>query len=158
MPQAFDLGEPIGNVPRREFFAPNIGIYFRLVPVGNASGAKLSREPVRDSGAAQLRLGPGDTIYLLDGLPIRMAVDVMNHHGRTEVVYFDVRTNRPRTAVAALPPDTPLPPDVPPEHFAANLGIHYQLIPFKGDSFVRGSVARHPETGPGPPCDWRSVT
>ena len=34
-----------------------------------------------------------------------------------------------------LPPYTPLPADVPPENYAANLGIHYQLIARDGDTF-----------------------
>jgi hypothetical protein len=34
-----------------------------------------------------------------------------------------------------LPAYTPLPPDVPRENYAANLGVHYQLIPYRGDTF-----------------------
>ncbi len=113
----------------REYYAPNIGIHFRLVPVGGASGAQLTRYPTPRSGAAQLLLEPGDTIYNLDALPIRQAVDVMNHHGRTDVSLINVRTGRPQTGVMILPGYTPLPPDVPPELYAGNLGIHYQLIP-----------------------------
>ena len=135
IPQAFSLGEQRGKLSRREFFAPNIGIHFRLVGVGDASGAQLTRNPVAGSGAAGLGLEPGDTIYLLDSLPIRMAVDVMNHHARTDVVFINVRTNRPQAGVMDLPPYTPLPADVPPEIFAANLGIHYQLMALDGDTF-----------------------
>ena len=87
------------------------------------------------AGAAQLRLEPGDTIYNLDGLPIREAVDVMNHHGRTDVSFVNVRNGRPQAGLMILPPFTPLPPDVPQEIHAANLGIHYQLIPLPGDTF-----------------------
>lgn len=135
IPQAFALGEPQERFTHGEFFAPNIGIHFRLVPVGEASGAQMTRKPVAGSGAAGLGLEPGDTIYLLDGLPIRMAVDVMNHHGRADVVFINVRTNRPQAGIMNLPPHTPLPPDVPPEIFAANLEIHYQLMPLGGDTF-----------------------
>ncbi len=100
--------------------------------VGDAAGARLSRDPIAGSGAAQLRLEPGDTICLLDSLPIRMAVDVMNHHARTDVVFINVRTGKPQSAVMELPPFTPLPPEVPREIFAPNLGIHYQPIPLAG--------------------------
>ena len=132
VPQAFALGDPVGNLSKEEYHAPNIGIFFRLVPVGNALGAELTRDPDPGSGAAQLLLEPGDTIYNLDSLPIRHAVDVMNHHRRTDVSFINVRTNGPQAGVMVLPPFTPLPADVPPENYAANLGIHYQLIPYEG--------------------------
>ena len=135
VPQAFALGDPMGKVSKEEYHAPNIGIYFRLVPVGSAAGAQLTRDPDPGSGAAQLRLEPGDTIYNLDALPIRHAVDVMNHHGRTDVSFINVRTNRPQAGVMMLPPYTPLPADVPPENYAPNLGIHYQLIPRNDGTF-----------------------
>lgn len=144
VPQAFALGELSGQAgpqpvpqpqPGPDLFAPNLGIHFRMVPVGSASGARLTRAPVPGSGAAQLGLEPGDTIYNLDGLPIRDAVDVMNHHGRTNVAFINVRTNKPQAGVMTLPPATPLPADVPPENHAPALGIHYQLIPYEGDTF-----------------------
>jgi hypothetical protein len=59
---------------------------------------------------------------------------VMNHHARTDVVFINVRTGKPQTGVMVLPPYTPLPADVPQEIFAANLGIHYQLMPLEGGS------------------------
>jgi type II secretory pathway component PulC len=43
-----------------------------------------------------------------------------------------VRTGKPQSGVMELPPYTPLPPDVPREIFAPNLGIHYQPIPLAG--------------------------
>jgi len=135
VPQAFALGDPTHGNAQREFFAPNIGIRFRLVPVGGAAGGRLTQDPVPGSGAAQLRLEPGDIIYNLDGLPIREAVDVMNHHGRTDVSFINVRTGGAQSGVMMLPPHTPLPPDVPQEIYAANLGMHYQLMPYEGDTF-----------------------
>jgi hypothetical protein len=134
-PQAFSLGDPLHAFARREYFAPNIGIHFRLVRAGGAAGARLTRNPLPGSGAAQLQLEPGDTIYNLDSLPIREAVDVMNHHGRTEVSFINVRTGRPQGGVMLLPPYTPPPRDVPQEDHAANLGMYYQLIPYEGDTF-----------------------
>ena len=114
----------------REYDAPNIGMRFRLVKVGGAAGAQLTRYPAPGSGAAQLLLEPGDIIYNLDFLPIREPVDVMNHHGRTDVSFINVRTGQPQAGVMILPGYTPLPSDVPPERYAGNLGIHYQLIPY----------------------------
>jgi hypothetical protein len=87
----------------REYFAPNIGIFFRMVRVGGAAGALLTRYPAPGSGAAQLQLEPGDTIYNLDGLPIREAVDVMKHYSRTDVSFINVRTGRPQAGVMILP-------------------------------------------------------
>ena len=119
-----------GGIPRAE--------YRHLLPPrpGWQRGrAQLTRDPDPGSGAAQLRLEPGDTIYNLDALPIRHAVDVMNHHGRTDVSFINVRTNRPQAGVMILPPFTPLPADVPPENYAPNLGIHYQLIPRSDGTF-----------------------
>jgi hypothetical protein len=137
VPQAFALGEPAGldRTEPAEYFAPNLGIHYRLVPAGSALGAELTRTSAPGSGAAQLQLEPGDTITVLDTLPIRAAVDVMNHHGRTSVVFVNVRTHRPQTGIMALPPYTPLPDTVPPEQYAANLGMHYQLVPL-GDAFA----------------------
>jgi hypothetical protein len=132
VPQAFALGDAARGGAQREFFAPNIGIRFRMVPVGGASGARLTQDPQPGGGAAQLRLEPGDTIYNLDGLPIREAVDVMNHHGRTGVSFINIRTGQPQAGVMRLPDYTPSPPDMPQESYAANLGMHYQLIPYEG--------------------------
>jgi hypothetical protein len=118
----------------RDYFAPNIGIHFRLVKVGGASGARLTRYPLPGSGAAQLLLEPGDTIYNLDALPIREAVDVMNHHGLTVVSFINIRNGQPQAGVMMLPGYTPQPADVPPERYAGNLGIHYQLMPYRDGS------------------------
>ena len=88
-------------------------------------------------------------IYLLDGLPIRAAVDVMNHHGQTEVDFINVRTGRPERTVLILPDYTPLPPGTPPENYAANLGIHYQLTLHQGAFGVRLSRTASPGTPAG---------
>ena len=122
---------------RQEYFAPNIGIQFRLVPARRSIKRPIDEELQRRAtpGPPGLELEPGDTIYLLDSLPIRMAVDLMNHHARTDVVFLNVRTKRPQTGVMNLPGHTPLPADVPPELFAANLGIHYQLMALDGGTF-----------------------
>jgi hypothetical protein len=126
----------------REYHAPNLGIQFKLVRVGNAAGAMLTAKAVPDAGVtkiwvngALMRLEPGDVISKLDSLPIRAAVDVMNHHGRTFVSFIDKRSGKSYAGVMALPSYTPLPDDAPEELFATNLGIHYQLIGLGGDAF-----------------------
>ena len=134
VPQAFALGDPMGKVSKEE--------YQRRISASTSASSRLATRPAPVNarsrpwlGAAQLRLEPGDTIYNLDALPIRHAVDVMNHHGRTDVSFINVRTNRPQAGVMMLPPFTPLPADVPPENYCPNLGIHYQLIPRSDGTF-----------------------
>jgi hypothetical protein len=130
---------PVSN---DEYFAPNLRIHFKLVWVTGAAGAQLTRPPSRDAGVSNIwingspfHLEPDDVIYNLDGLPIRAAVDVMNHHGRTVVSFVDCRTGRPFAGVMALPGYTPLPDDVPKEIYADNLGMHYQLLALGDGSF-----------------------
>jgi hypothetical protein len=158
VPQAFALGEPLGRGERPgtvpvpdpgadpDHFAPNLGIRFRMVPVGDASGAELTQPPVPGSGAAQLQLEPGDTITVLDTLPIRSPLDVLNHHGRTSVVFINVRTHRPQSGLMTLPPYTPLPDTVPAEQYAANLRMHYQLTP-NGDGTFGARLSRNAYPG-----------
>jgi hypothetical protein len=146
VPQAFALGDRLGRTETAEYFAPNLGVHFRLVPAGTALGAELTRPPLPASGAAQLQLEPGDTITVLDTLPIRAAVDVMNHHGRTSVVFINIRTRRPQTGTMTLPAYTPLPDSVPREQYAANLGMHYQLVP-SGDDTVGARLSRNASAG-----------
>jgi hypothetical protein len=141
----------------REYFAPNLKIHFRLVGVGHASGVQLTRKPSPDSGALHIwvngswvYLEPNDVIYNLDSLPIRDAVDAMNHHGQTTLAFIDHRTGRDFRGVMTLPPYTPLPDGVPHERFASNLGMHYQLIPLGRDTFrVRLSRTAPPGTPAG---------
>ena len=110
--------------------------------VGGAAGAQLTRTPANDAGVSNIwvngspvRLEPGDVIDHLDSLPIREAVDVMNHHGRTVGSFIDRRTGRAFAGVMDLPGYTPPPDDAPKERFAANLGMHYQLVPLGDDRF-----------------------
>ncbi|MFI5460130.1 MAG: hypothetical protein ACHRXM_32330 [Isosphaerales bacterium] len=141
----------------REFFAPNLGIHFKLVRVGGAAGAKLTRTPPKDAGVSNIlvnnspvHLEPDDVIYNLDSLPIREAVDVMNHHGQTVVSFIDCRTGRAFAGVMALPSYTPLPDDVPKEIYAENLGMHYQLLASGDGAFgARLSRTARPNTPAG---------
>ena len=87
---------PSASARKWSSHAPDIGICFRFVPVGSAAGAQSSQSDPGSGRAAHLQLEPGDTIYNLDGLPIRHVVDVMNHHDRTDVSLINVRTNRPQ--------------------------------------------------------------
>ncbi len=111
----------------REFFAPNLHVHFKLVRVGGAVGARLTRDASQDSAASRIQV---------NGAPIRLeAVDVMNHHGQTTLSFVDSRTGRALAGVTTLPAYTPLPDDVPRELFAANLGMNYQLIALGSDAF-----------------------
>jgi hypothetical protein len=132
VPQAFALGDTIRAIVRREFFAPNIGIRFQMVPVGGAAGARLTQDPIPGGGASQLQVEPGDTIYNLDGLPIREAVDVMNHHGRTEVSFINIRTGRPQAGVMNLPPFTPPPARCSAGEFRGQHRVTLSAHPVRG--------------------------
>ena len=58
-----------------------------------------------------------------------------------------------------LPGYTPLPADVPQEIFAANLGIHYQLMPLDGETFgARLSRTATRQRSGGRDADWSSAT
>ena len=99
IPQAFTLGEPLRKQAQSEHFAPNIGIYFKLVPRG-----RCCRCTVRPGPRSPARVPPSSgssretRSISSDSLPIRMAVDVMNHHARTDVAFINVRTNRSASA------------------------------------------------------------
>ena len=53
LPQAFSLGESAGRGEGErdgpDYFAANLGVHFRMVPVGNALGAELTQPPVPGS-------------------------------------------------------------------------------------------------------------
>ena len=58
------------------------------------------------------------------------------HMQRTRDYYKAIGYTTPyRWAHYLQAPFTPLPPDVPQEAYAANLGLHYQLIPYDGGTF-----------------------
>jgi C-terminal processing protease CtpA/Prc len=132
-----------------EYSAPNLGISFRLVQIGGAGGARLTRTPVPDTAASKLGLEAGDTICFLDSLPIRAAVDVLGHHGQTRVEFINVRTGFPRSAVVELPDSTPPPAGTPREYFAANLGIYYRFIAHRGEIGARLSRSASANTPAG---------
>ena len=113
---------PISN----EFYAANLGIWYRLVPYsvgggftsgqGNYDpnsppgypgpvtyGARLSRYPVPGSPCAYLQLEPGDMIISLDNLPFYGTNDILAHVGQTSMVFVNVRTNQPQAANLFLP-------------------------------------------------------
>jgi len=138
IPQAFALGETLDANPVpvawQELFARNIGIHFEMVRLGTGSGARLTRNPAPGTAGAQVGLEQGDTIYRLDGLPIRKAADVMNHYARTTYSVIDVRTGGLVHGVMMLPRLALVPTVFRQEHYAANLGIYYQLLPRRGDT------------------------
>jgi hypothetical protein len=143
-----DQRQSFKPISSHEHFAPNLEIHFQLVQVGGAAGARLTHTPPRDSGVSNIRvngapvyLESDDVIYKLDSLPIRTAVGVMNHHGQTVVSFIDCRTGNAFTGTMVLPAYTPLPDDVRREPFAANLGMHYQLIEV-GDGVFGARLSR----------------
>ena len=70
----------------------------------------------------------------------------MNHHGRTSLVFINVRNHRPQSGLMTLPPYTPLPDTVPAEQYAAPFGMHYQLIP-NGDDTYGARLSRNASPG-----------
>jgi hypothetical protein len=146
VPEAFALADRVGADPGNLTYAPNLGIEFELVPAGNAMGARLTKAPIAGSGAARLGLVVGDVITLLDDLPIRYAVDVMNHHGVTDVVFKRAGSERLQKFRVALRDFTPPPPEAPVENSAPNIGIFYQLVPYEGKLGAR--LSRTSYTGP----------
>jgi hypothetical protein len=109
--------------PSEEFYAANLGVYYRLEPLtfggftspqGNYNpnsppgyavtyGARLTRYPVPGSPCAYLQFEPGDMIVSLDNLPFQGPNDVTAHFGATSMVFINVRTNQPQAANLMLP-------------------------------------------------------
>jgi hypothetical protein len=87
----------------KEYKAAALGVTYQLVPYGQAFGAKLTRAPEPNSPAAKLMLEPGDMLISLDNLPIRGPQDVTNHIDQTTIVFINIQTNQPQTAVVTLP-------------------------------------------------------
>jgi PDZ domain len=100
---------PVHRQPQRrpapvpEHYAANLGIHFKLVRIGGASGARVTREPDANAAASQRGLEPGDTIFMLDGRPIRSADDVRNHYAETTVDFINVRTGGAERCTLMLP-------------------------------------------------------
>jgi hypothetical protein len=92
--------------PGREqgLFAANLGITYVRVPYDNDTfGARLIRDPLPGSPAAQLQFEPGDTIFSLDGMRFRTPEDVLAHRQWTSVQFISVRTNRAQWARVYIP-------------------------------------------------------
>jgi hypothetical protein len=90
--------------PLSELNAPNLGIYYQQMFYSNGTfGARLTRPPFYGTPAAQLQLGPGDTIFALNGTPFSTPADVLNHRAQTRVDFFSVRTNASQSATVNIP-------------------------------------------------------
>ena len=95
--------------PGREqgLFAANLGITYVRVPYDNGTfGARLIRDPLPVSPAAQLQLEPGDTILSLNGMRFRTPEDVLAHLAHrqwTLMQFINVRTNRAQWARVYIP-------------------------------------------------------
>jgi hypothetical protein len=85
-------------------FANNLGIAYQPVPLGNgAFGARLTQVPAQGSAAAQLNLGPGDVVLMLDSMPFYSPADVLNHSNVTTVLWINGSTNAQLSATVTLP-------------------------------------------------------
>lgn len=94
----------------RDFFAPNLQIHFRIVRLGEMTGAKLTRSPSANSpvrnvlvDGSPMYLEANDVILHLDSLPIRGAADILNHHSETTVTFLDHQSGRIFNGVMMLP-------------------------------------------------------
>jgi hypothetical protein len=56
------------------------------------------------SGAAQLQLEPGDTIYALDGMRLNDLGELERHHSSTSIDFINICTNAAQRGQAELPP------------------------------------------------------
>jgi hypothetical protein len=138
-PQAFSLGFAARVSPSGEQLAGNLGVYFELKPYQSALGARLTRPSVPGGPAASIGLEPGDMIVSLDDIPLREPIDLQFHYARTTVVFINIRTGQPQTAVLDLGPSTIV------DHFAANLGVYYVLYPYGASMGAR--LSRYPVAG-----------
>ncbi|GAC1467047.1 MAG: hypothetical protein NVSMB9_08240 [Isosphaeraceae bacterium] len=87
----------------QEIFCRNLGIYYQLVPYGQAYGARLTRNPLPKSPAAQLTLEVNDMIIFLDNQTIGEPEDLEKHIARTDVTFVNIRTNQPETQSVNVP-------------------------------------------------------
>jgi hypothetical protein len=83
--------------------APALGMRYVLVPYGQSMGARLTQYPSAGSPLAALQFEPGDMIVSLDELAINSPQDVLNHVGRTTMVFINIRTGQAQSAVVELP-------------------------------------------------------
>jgi len=80
--------------PPSDLFASNLGVYYQMIPYSDRTfGARLTRYPVANSPAAQLKLEPGDTIFALNGQRFTAPDDIQNRTQQTTVEFVNVRTN-----------------------------------------------------------------
>lgn len=98
----------------QEFYAPNFGVHYQLVPYYGTYGARLTRHPVAGSAAAALGLEPGDVLVEADGLRFRGPGDVANHWYWTPLKFINVRTGGLQEALVYMQPVAAPPPVVMP--------------------------------------------
>ena len=86
------------------FDAGNLGITYEQIQYDNGTfGARLTKEPMPGSPAAQLQLEPGDTVFELDGMRFRQHQDVLSHTAWTKIRFVSVRTNCVQGARVYIP-------------------------------------------------------
>jgi hypothetical protein len=144
-PHAWSLGERVGSA-LADFHAPNLGLYFRPEAYRGALGLRVTRPLLSGSPLAPWRIGTGDLIVEMDGLPLRHPVDVLTHVGVTSLVVLPAQNGQPLRVQATLPLQVAAPPWAPPEHQASNLGIFYRLISI-GEGAFGARLSRMPVPG-----------
>jgi S1-C subfamily serine protease len=96
-----------------EIFISHIGIYYeKLTYQDGTFGARLTRNAVANSPAAQLRIGSsaqlyalqkGDTIFEMDGQRFRTEDDARNHRFETTMRFINKNTGQTFEAALTLP-------------------------------------------------------
>jgi hypothetical protein len=87
-----------------DFYAPNFGIYYRLVPFGDgSSGAVITRAPLPYAAVSSIRLEVGDMILSADNLNFASPADLLRHHYQTPIRFINVRNGRVQCAWLYLP-------------------------------------------------------
>jgi hypothetical protein len=90
--------------PPSDLFASNLGVYYQKTPyLDGTFGARLTRYPVANSPAAQLKLEPGDTIFALNGQRFTAPDDIQSHTQQTTVEFVNVRTNGSQKSDVYIP-------------------------------------------------------
>jgi hypothetical protein len=122
----------------QRLYSQRFGVYYELVPIGDAYGARLTGLPVPGSPLLQGQavLETGDIITHLDSVPITAAAELERHHSQTAVAFVNVRTGQAEARWVYLPAlgDSGVPPSssyVPTSYtsgYSPRLGIHYDFV------------------------------
>jgi hypothetical protein len=96
-------GQLQAPAPSSDFFSPKLGIYYQFpIYEGNTHGVRLTQFPTPGSPAAQLQLEPGDMIVSMDNQPFYTTNNVESHYAETSLIFMNIRTGLPQSAVVYL--------------------------------------------------------